>query len=40
MLHVLSAIKKPYEEKGIYTPSVVKIVLAMLALEKTRSTFQ
>ncbi len=36
----VSAIKKTYEEKGIYTPSVVKIVLAMLALKKTPDNFQ
>jgi N-acetylmuramic acid 6-phosphate (MurNAc-6-P) etherase len=36
----VSAIKKSYEEKGIYTPSVVKIVLSMLALKKTPDNFQ
>lgn len=36
----VNAIKKSYEEKGIYTPSVVKIVLAMLALKKTPDNFQ
>ena len=36
----ISALKKSYEEKGIYTPSVVKIVLAMLALKKTPDNFQ
>ena len=36
----VSAIKKSYDEKGIYTPSVVKIVLAMLALNKTPKDFQ
>jgi len=36
----VSAYKKEYEEKGIYTPSVVKIVLAMLSLQKTPSDFQ
>lgn len=32
--------KKSYEENGVYTPSVVKIVLAMLALKKTLGNFQ
>ena len=36
----VSAMKKSYSEKGIYTPSVVKIVLAMLALRKTPDHFQ
>lgn len=36
----VSAMKKSYEENGIYTPSVVKIVLAMLALKKTPGNFQ
>lgn len=36
----VSAIKKSYEEKGIYTPSVVKIVLAMISLKKTPDNFQ
>lgn len=36
----VSAIKKSYEEKGIYTPSVVKIVLAMLFLKKSPQDFQ
>jgi hypothetical protein len=36
----VSAIKKSYEDQGIYTPSVVKIVLAMLALKKTPDHFQ
>lgn len=36
----VSAIKKSYEAQGIYTPSVVKIVLAMLALKKTPANFQ
>lgn len=36
----VSAIKKAYEEKGVYTPSVVKIVLAMLSLKKTPKNFQ
>jgi N-acetylmuramic acid 6-phosphate etherase len=36
----VSAIKKSNEEEGIYTPSVVKIVLAMLALKKTPDNFQ
>ncbi len=36
----VSAIKKSYEGKGIYTPSVVKIVLAMLALKKSPGNFQ
>ena len=34
VVHV-NTLKNGYEEKGIYTPSVVKIVLAMLALKKT-----
>lgn len=36
----VSASKKAHEEKGIYTPSVVKIVLAMLALQKTPDNLQ
>lgn len=36
----MSVLKKVYEEKGIYTPSVVKIVLAMMSLEKTPEDFQ
>jgi len=36
----VSTIKKSYEEKGIYSPSVVKIILAMFALEKTPEQFQ
>lgn len=36
----VSATKKVYEEKGIYTSSVVKIVLAMLSLKKTPENFQ
>lgn len=36
----VSALKKSYDEKGIYTPSVVKIVLAMLALKKSPASFQ
>lgn len=36
----INAIKKIYEEKGIYTPSVVKITLAMLALKKSSDHFQ
>jgi hypothetical protein len=36
----VSAIKKKYEARGTYTPSVVKIVLAMLALKKTPEQFQ
>ncbi len=36
----VSAMKRSYEEQGIYTPSVVKIVLAMLALKKTPGHFQ
>ncbi len=36
----VSTIKKSHEEKGIYTPSVVKVVLAMLALKKTPDNFQ
>ena len=36
----VSVLKKSYEENGIYTPSVVKIVLAMLALNKTPDHFQ
>ena len=36
----VSAIKKSYEEKGFYTPSIVKIMLAMLALKKTPDHFQ
>ncbi len=36
----VSAIKKSYEEKGIYTPSVVKIVLAMVSLKKIPENFQ
>ena len=36
----LSAMKKEKQEKGIYTPSIVKIVIAMLALKKTPDDFQ
>lgn len=36
----VSALKKSYEKKGIYTPSVVKIMLAMLSLNKTPDDFQ
>lgn len=36
----VSAAKKCYEEKGIYTPSAVKLVLAMLALKKTPEDMQ
>lgn len=36
----VSMTKKDYEEKGIYTPSVVKILLTMLALKKTPEDFQ
>lgn len=36
----VSAIKKSYEMKGVYTPSVVKVVLAMLSLKKTPENFQ
>ena len=36
----VAAIKKAYAEKGIYSPSAVKIVLAMLALKKTPADFQ
>lgn len=35
----VSAMKKFYEENGVYTPSVVKIVLAMFALKKTPGNF-
>lgn len=36
----VSELKESFEEKGIYTPSVVKIVLAMIALNKTPENFQ
>jgi N-acetylmuramic acid 6-phosphate (MurNAc-6-P) etherase len=36
----VSVLKKSYEKQGIYTPSVVKIVLAMLSLNKTPENFQ
>ena len=36
----VNALKKSYEKKGIYTPSVVKIMLAMLSLNKTPDDFQ
>ncbi len=36
----VSAMKKSYEKQGIYTPSVVKILLAMLSLNKTPEDFQ
>lgn len=36
----VAAIKKVYEEKGIYTPSVVKIVLVMLYLKKSPESFE
>lgn len=36
----VSVLKQSYEQKGIYTPSVAKIVLAMLALHKTPDDFQ
>ncbi len=39
VVHV-SALKKQDEEKGIYTPSIVKIVLAMIYLKKTPKDFQ
>lgn len=36
----VKALRDAYEAKGIYTPSVVKIVLAMIALNKTPENFQ
>ncbi|MES2122737.1 MAG: SIS domain-containing protein [Chlamydiota bacterium] len=36
----VGTLKEDYEERGIYTPSVVKIILAMLALNKTHEQFQ
>lgn len=36
----VSAMKSAYEENGIYTPSVVKVVLTMLALKKSPAEFQ
>lgn len=36
----VSTLKKSYEEQGIYTPSIVKILLAMLTLKKTPKDFQ
>ena len=36
----VSALTKEREARGIYTPSVVKIVLTMLATEKTPADFQ
>lgn len=36
----VSVMKKSYEEKGIYTPSIVKIILAMVALNKDPNHFQ
>ena len=36
----VSILKKSHEEKGIYTPAIVKIVLAMIALKKTPDNFQ
>lgn len=39
ILHIV-AIKNGYEEKGKYTPSVIKIILAMYALKKNLDDFQ
>jgi N-acetylmuramic acid 6-phosphate etherase len=36
----VAVIKKTYEEKGVYTPAVVKIILAMVSLKKSPEDFQ